>query len=291
MRDLPHARAQLHADRPAARPFLPQARPAPVTGRRRARRLHRMPHGQDACMGRRHHREWFPASDRSWQDRSALIAFTAGDRQESTLASLTAFIRRPRDAGDCPRHGTARRGKQRHAFAGRCSAAACRTRMRWCGPRRSAPSRHLPAADRIGLLTPLLSDPVRSVRGRRRRSKSQGPALRPCPRPMTRSSAPALQEYLDSRLANADTPESHMAIGGMALSRRKWDEAEAAFRTATEMDPQLAQAWLVLVADQGGAGRCCGHGGGTFRRGRGLARQHRAPAGARRLRSAPPAHR
>jgi tetratricopeptide (TPR) repeat protein len=25
-----------------------------------------------------------------------------------------------------------------------------------------------------------------------------------------------------------------------------WDEAEAAFRTATEMDPQLAQAWLVL---------------------------------------------
>ena len=48
-------------------------------------------------------------------------------------------------------------------------------------------------------------------------------------------------------MANADTPESHIAIGGLALSRRQWDEAQQAFTTATEMDPQMASAWLVLA--------------------------------------------
>ena len=38
-----------------------------------------------------------------------------------------------------------------------------------------------------------------------------------------------------------------MAIGGLALSRRQWDEAQKAFTTATEMDPQMASAWLVLA--------------------------------------------
>ena len=47
--------------------------------------------------------QWFPASDRSWQDRGALIAFNAGDRQESTLAGLAAFIRDRETPGDCPR--------------------------------------------------------------------------------------------------------------------------------------------------------------------------------------------
>jgi tetratricopeptide (TPR) repeat protein len=56
-----------------------------------------------------------------------------------------------------------------------------------------------------------------------------------------------LQSFLDQRLANADMPESHMAIGGLALGRRQWPEAEAAFSAAVEMDPQLAPAWLMLV--------------------------------------------
>jgi tetratricopeptide (TPR) repeat protein len=38
-----------------------------------------------------------------------------------------------------------------------------------------------------------------------------------------------------------------MAIGGLALGRRQWPEAESAFSTATEIDPQLAPAWLMLV--------------------------------------------
>jgi len=56
-----------------------------------------------------------------------------------------------------------------------------------------------------------------------------------------------LKDFMDTRMANADTPESHVAIGGLALSRRQWDEAQKAFTTATEMDPQMASAWLVLA--------------------------------------------
>ena len=48
-------------------------------------------------------------------------------------------------------------------------------------------------------------------------------------------------------MANADTPESQVAIGGLALSRRQWDEAQRAFTAATEMDPQMVSAWLVLA--------------------------------------------
>jgi len=106
--------------------------------------------------------------------------------------------------------------------------------------------RHIPAADRVSLLTPLLSDPLRSVR-QTAAIEIAGAGVAALPPADDSKFRAALQEYLDSRLANADTPEGHMAIGGMALSRRKWDDAEAAFRTAAEMDPQLTQAWLVLA--------------------------------------------
>jgi Flp pilus assembly protein TadD len=56
----------------------------------------------------------------------------------------------------------------------------------------------------------------------------------------------ALGEYLASRQANADMPEAHMAIAGTALSMRRWEAAEAAFRHASELDPQLEQTWVML---------------------------------------------
>jgi tetratricopeptide (TPR) repeat protein len=56
----------------------------------------------------------------------------------------------------------------------------------------------------------------------------------------------AVAEYLDSRSANADMPESHMAAAGLALSMRRWEAAEAAFKQAAAMDPQLDAAWLML---------------------------------------------
>jgi tetratricopeptide (TPR) repeat protein len=125
--------------------------------------------------------------------------------------------------------------------------------------------RHLPAADRIALLTPLLGDRFRSVRqvAAAELTGAGVAALTPSDDEKFRA---AMREYLDYRLAKADTPESHMAIGGFALSRRKWEEAEAAFRTATEMDPQLAEGWMMQAqlrearGDLAGAEKALGNG-------------------------------
>ena len=106
-------------------------------------------------------------------------------------------------------------------------------------------SRNIPVVERVGLLTPLLSDPARSVR-QVAAIEIAGAGVAALPAADDPKYRAALTEYLNSRLANADTPEGHMALGGLALSRRQWDEAETAFRTAAEMDPQLVQAWLVL---------------------------------------------
>jgi predicted CXXCH cytochrome family protein len=187
---------------------------------------------------------WFPDSNRSWQDRGALIAFNAGGRQEGTLAELAAFIRNretPGIARATALRAVAAEGMISEADAGlllKDDDALVRAAT-------AGALRHIPAAERIGLLTPLLSDPVRSVR-QTAAIEIAGAGVAALPPDADAKFRAGLQEYLDSRLANADTPEGHMAIGGMALSRRKWEDAEAAFRTAAEMDPQLTQAWLVL---------------------------------------------
>ncbi|MCA3572756.1 MAG: hypothetical protein IOC86_02495, partial [Aestuariivirga sp.] len=188
---------------------------------------------------------WAPDGDRSWQDRSALIAFNAGDRQQGTLASLRTFIQ------DRERPAIVRATALRAAAPeGLVSAEDAALLLKDDDPLVRAAAagaiRHIPAAERVGLLTPLLSDPSRSVR-QVAAVEIAGAGVAAMPAADDAKYRAGLQEYLDSRLANADTPEAHMAIGGMALSRRRWDDADFAFRTATEMDPQLVQAWLVLV--------------------------------------------
>ncbi len=189
--------------------------------------------------------QWFPDSDRSWQDRSALIAFNAGDRQESTLSDLASFIRN-RETPAIARATALRAVAASGTIAEQDAALLLKDEDALVRAAAAGAIRHIPPAERIALLTPLLSDPVRSVR-QTAAIEITGAGVVALPAVDDVKLRAALQEYLDSRLANADTPESHMAIGGMALSRRKWDDAEAAFRTATEMDPQLAQAWLVLA--------------------------------------------
>ena len=57
----------------------------------------------------------------------------------------------------------------------------------------------------------------------------------------------ANQEWQASLAAKLDFPETHMAIGGAALAMRNLEAAIAAFEEVTELDPQLVQAWLMLV--------------------------------------------
>lgn len=58
------------------------------------------------------------------------------------------------------------------------------------------------------------------------------------------------KEYQKSLIAKADFPQIQMAIGGLAMMGRNFKAAEAAFREALLMDPQLDQAWLTIARIQ-----------------------------------------
>lgn len=64
----------------------------------------------------------------------------------------------------------------------------------------------------------------------------------------------AMDELLQSLHARTDFPETHMVIGGIALTRRNLPAASGAFRRAVDMDPQLVQAWLMLARIQAAQG-------------------------------------
>jgi tetratricopeptide (TPR) repeat protein len=49
-----------------------------------------------------------------------------------------------------------------------------------------------------------------------------------------------------------------MAIGGLALTRRQWQQAEAAFATAAEMDPQLTESWIMQARLRAASGNLDG---------------------------------
>ncbi|MCA3554920.1 tetratricopeptide repeat protein [Aestuariivirga sp.] len=198
---------------------------------------------------------WKPAGDRSWQDRSAFIAFTNGDRTEQTIAGLTRYVL-DRE------HPAIARATALSALgpAGSLSAADAGHVLKDDDPLvRAAATGALGQTDiqeRIALLMPLLADPARSVR-QRAAVEIAGTGAARLPAQDDAAYRKGLQDFVDARMANADMPESHVAMGGLALSLRQWDEAEKAFRTAAEIDPQMASAWLVLaqLADARGNAR------------------------------------
>ncbi len=186
---------------------------------------------------------WAPAGDKSWQDRSALIAFDGGDRSEKTLADITRFVL------DHGRPAIARAtAVSSLGAAGALSAADGATLLKDEDPMVRAAAtgalRALTAEQRIALLRPLLADPSRSVR-QRAAVEIAGAGVAALPSTDDQAYRDGLQAFVEARMANADTPESHVAMGGLALSRRQWDAAEQAFSAAVELDPQMTSAWLV----------------------------------------------
>jgi tetratricopeptide (TPR) repeat protein len=186
---------------------------------------------------------WHPADDKAWQDRSAFIAFTQGDRSEETLTSLLAYIR------DIERPAVAR-ATALSLMGGETALppADAQALLKDADPlvRGAAAGalRQMETQERIGLLRPLLADPVRSVR-QRAAVELAGSGVAALPGADDQLFRDGMWSYVDSRLANADTPESHMALAGLALTRRQWKQAEAAFATAADMDPQLTEAWIM----------------------------------------------
>jgi Flp pilus assembly protein TadD len=95
-------------------------------------------------------------------------------------------------------------------------------------------------------IVPGLSDKRRSVRIEAARSLLDIPVAR-YPPAIARSVRTAMGEYQASLMAKADFPEAQMAIGGTALVFRNLPAAEQAFGEAASMDPQRADAWMMVV--------------------------------------------
>ena len=64
----------------------------------------------------------------------------------------------------------------------------------------------------------------------------------------------ALAEWQQALMLRADFPETHLQIGGAALTMRNFDLALAAFQQAVRLDPQLVDAWSIIVRLQAAMG-------------------------------------
>ncbi len=98
-------------------------------------------------------------------------------------------------------------------------------------------------------IVPRLSDEFRSVRIEAARALLDIPAAR-FPPEFARSARAATQEFQGSLMAKADFPEAQLAIGGTALVFRNLPAAERAFGEAAAMDPQRADAWMMVARMQ-----------------------------------------
>lgn len=100
--------------------------------------------------------------------------------------------------------------------------------------------------DQMDRLMPVLGDPVRSVR------IAAAKAVLGVPRAaMTRSQQAVVgngvQDWQRSLRSRLDFPETHLVLGGLALTMRNAQAAERAFREVVSLDPQRAEAWPMLV--------------------------------------------
>lgn len=190
--------------------------------------------------------EWAPDSNYSWQDRSALIAFNAGDQSPAVLQALADYAR---DTS----HPAIVRATALQALQG-VDAQALKDGL---SSLTNDPSELVRAAA-VGLLrqsdptarylrlSPLLADPSRTVRDAVSGELAYYNQPQNEAADLTALKA-GIAEYLEGRTAFADTPESQMAIAGLNLSLRQWQQAVAGFSEAVTQDPQLEQPWVMLV--------------------------------------------
>ena len=106
--------------------------------------------------------------------------------------------------------------------------------------------RAAPVDVRMERLMPVLSDPMKSVRIAAARSVIDVP-----PNQMSRSQTAlvdgAMRDWQTSIANKLDFPESHLVMGGMALTQRRFPAAVGAFREVVRLDPQRTDAWSMLV--------------------------------------------
>lgn len=100
--------------------------------------------------------------------------------------------------------------------------------------------------DKVLRLVDLLSDPLKAVRIAAARELLDAPIAR-LPARQEQALRAALGEWQDSLRFKFDFPEGQMAIAGTGLVLRNLPAALAAFREAVRLDPQMVQAWRMIV--------------------------------------------
>ena len=104
----------------------------------------------------------------------------------------------------------------------------------------------LPPELKVKHLLPLLDDPVRQVRLDAARALASVPQ-----ETLTENQRRAIQrgvaEYIASEQTNADRPESSLNIGLIHVDQGQFDQAEAAYRAALDLQPTFTQAAVNLA--------------------------------------------
>ncbi len=100
--------------------------------------------------------------------------------------------------------------------------------------------------DRVQRLWPLLTDQYKNVRIAAARALLGVPlhAVGPAQSQKLRMASAEWRESLNKK---TDFPETHLILGGIALTLRNLPAAEGAFRETVRQDPQFVDAWVMLV--------------------------------------------
>lgn len=106
--------------------------------------------------------------------------------------------------------------------------------------------RAAPPQDQVSRIVPGLSDPVRSVRIAAAKQMHDAPIAR-LPQRISKEMREAMNEWQGALANQTDFPETHMVLGGLALTMRNLPAATGAFREVTKLDPQLIEAWVMLA--------------------------------------------
>jgi predicted CXXCH cytochrome family protein len=112
----------------------------------------------------------------------------------------------------------------------------------------------VPAESRAPLVTPLLGDPVRTVRIEAAHVLSSVPAER-LDAGERRAYEAALAEYVAAQDASLDMPGSHLNLAVVLENERKVPAAETEYRAALRLDPDFTPARLNLSRLLNGVGR------------------------------------
>ena len=102
-----------------------------------------------------------------------------------------------------------------------------------------------PPQQRLAMAAPLLGDPIRAVRIAAARQLAEIPALS-LPPALSRQLDQGIDELVASELASAERPDGQTNLGNLFARQRQWQDAEAAFGRALEIDPAWIPAYINL---------------------------------------------